>query len=127
MFFSISDGELEISRDGIDHIKYNKYLKLGENVNDVKGYYPYIKELKEKVFMFKHLDINVASDIFERMNPHSHTMVSIHIRMRDYKDHLENLYNISIYTPSIYLTMAMDYFVKKYDVGKKCRVTINVV
>ena len=93
---------------------------LSENINYIKGYYPYVKELKENVFKFKAQDKYAAAKVFEKMHPHNHTMVSIHIRMTDYKEHVEKLYNITSYPVGDYLTRAMDYFATKYNVSRKC-------
>ena len=102
---------MESSLDDLNDLKKHKYLKLSENIDYIKGYYPYVKDLKENVFKFKQQDINAATKIYETMQPQNHTMVSIHIRMTDYKEHVQKLYNINSIPAGDYLTRAMDYFV----------------
>ena len=52
-FSSVSDETLFHSRSELEKLKYNKYLKLNTYVVDVKGFYPYINELRENIFKFK--------------------------------------------------------------------------
>ena len=96
---------------------HGQYVKLHKYVNDIKGYYPYLKILKKEVLRFRKRDMTNALGIFTKLNPHNHTMVSIHIRLTDYIDHLTKLYQIPTYLSDNYLRNAMEYFVNKYSVS----------
>ena len=50
------------------------------------------------------------------MTPENITAISIHIRLTDYKKHLEHYYNMSTASKE-YLSNAIDYMDKKYDVS----------
>ena len=103
-------------RLGLDEISKGKYIKVSKWINDIKGYYPYIKTLKRKVFRFREKDIKNAAKIFSRLNPDNHTMISIHVRLTDYQEHLYKLYHLKKYVPTNYFKTAMDYFAEKYQV-----------
>ena len=51
---------------------------------------------------------NISGDI---------TMVSIHVRLTDFKHHLKILFNME-FTPNSFFTAAMSYYAKKYKVVK---------
>ena len=106
-------------RFGLDKLKNGHYIKAPKYVNDLKGYYPYIQTLKHKVFRFKIKDKNKAIDILSKFNTKNHTMVSIHIRLTDYEDHLIKLFHTTDNIKSGYFERAMTYFVEKYKVSYK--------
>ena len=52
----------------------------------------------------------------ETLNPENVTLISMHIRLTDYKKHLEQYYNMSTASEE-YLNSAIDYMSQKYDVS----------
>ena len=92
---------------------------------DVKGFYPYIRELVNDVFKFKQNHVKTAKEILNKMNPNQHTMVSIHVRLTDMKDHIKYWWNVE-YTPDDYFRQAMDYFHNKYEVIAKTHKIFNL-
>ena len=87
--------------------KFGKRLKLYTYLNDVKGFSPYIDELKKYVFQFKSHHISHAKKRLDKFSPkmlttihnstqnHNKTkMVSIHIRLGDYEAHLKRLFDL---------------------------------
>ena len=103
-------------RLGVDKLNKGEYIKVSKWINDIKGFFPYIKKLKKKIFRFREKDIENAARIISKFNPYNHTMISIHVRLTDYKEHLDKLYHIKNYVPTNYFRKAMDYFAEKYQV-----------
>ena len=104
----------------------DSYVKLGAYVTDVQGFLPYIDELRSSVFRFKNDDMKTANTIFQSVintyrgtkrlsKDDTITMISIHVRLTDFKHHLKVLWNMSFISNS-FLTKAMDYYTKKYQV-----------
>ena len=101
-------------------------MSLDTYTTDVQGFFPYIEELRTSVFRFKEADIRTATKIFQSlMNTYRQnkrlskndniTMISIHVRLRDFGYHLKKLWNMSFISDS-FLTKAMEYYTKKYQV-----------
>ena len=108
------------SSPNFDGLRYNKYLKLGYYVFDVKSFYPHINELKEGIFRIKAKYIEMAKNRFDSLGiKGSHTKVSIHIRLTDYKWQLKVLYNMThqYFFGGGYIEKAIVYFAQKYDVS----------
>ena len=80
-------------RLGLDQMKKGKYVKVSKWINDIKGYFPYTKTLRNKLFRFRKHDVWNAKKIMTKLNPENYTMVSIHVRLTDYKEHLYKLYH----------------------------------
>ena len=111
---SVSERTLLDERARLKHIQNNTYIKLHHYVEDIKGFYPYIDELVSNVFKFKEEDIKEARRRYKALRPESKTMVSVHIRLTDYKE-------LSSYFPSdssqqSYFKRALSYFHNKYTV-----------
>ena len=92
---------------------------------DVQGFYPYINELVNDVFIFKKDIIRKAKDIFSNLDSNLHTMVSIHIRLTDLDAHLKRLWNLPNASDE-YFEKAMDYLHKKYKV-KQLKLQANIL
>ena len=129
ILFRVSKDQLRKSRNQtLEPLKYNKVVKLAAYVNDVQGFYPYVDELKKHIFKFKQEDLRVAKSIFQSIKnkyrgtkhnllPNSNvTMVSIHVRLTDFKRHLHELFNMPFIT-NRFLTKAMEYYHTKYNVS----------
>ena len=127
MFYRISEDQLINDRQLLEPLKYGKYVKLGWYVNDVKGFYPYVEELKKSIFSFKKEDIETANTIFQSFrNTYRNTnklsltanitMVSIHVRLTDFDYHLKVLFNMTVIA-NRFLTKAMEYYKDKYEVS----------
>ena len=97
-------------------MKKGKYVKVSKWINDIKGYFPYIKTLRNKLFRFRKHDVWNAKKIMSKLNPENYTMVSIHVRLTDYKEHLYKLYHFKKYVQTDYFKNAMEYFATKYTV-----------
>ena len=85
-------------------------------MNDVKGFYPHIKKLKKTFFKFKKRDMIPATEIYAKMKPKNHTMVSIHVRLTDFEEHLK-WFGINKPVRKNYIGRAMDYIASKYNVS----------
>ena len=101
-------------RARLKHIQNNTYIKLHHYVEDIKGFYPYIDELVSDVFKFKEDDTKEARRRYKALRPELKTMVSVHIRLTDYK-------KVASYFPSdssqqSYFKSALSYFHNKYKV-----------
>ena len=83
----------------------------------MRGYHSYIPKLKQEYFRFHSRAIQDALDIFSKINPLNHTMVSIHIRLDDYADHRNKVFKIPDYVTKEYLRAAMKYFHEIYKVS----------
>ena len=90
---------------------------------------PYVNELKDSVFKFREEDLKTAKTIvqsvtntFRATKKHKIegdvTMVSIHVRLTDFKHHLKVLFDME-YISNAFLTKAMTYFTSKYKVRNK--------
>ena len=111
---SVSELTLLNERARLRHIQNNTYIKLHHYVEDIKGFYPYIDELVSGVFKFKEDDTKEARRRYKALRPESKTMVSVHIRLTDYKE-------LASYFPSdssqqSYFKRALSYFHNKYTV-----------
>ena len=51
----------------IDHLREHAYIKIPFYANDVKKFYPYLEELKEKIFKFKKDDLLQAKNLVDNM------------------------------------------------------------
>ena len=116
------------TRGKIENHKTDDYVKLGPYTTDVQGFIPYVKELKESVFKFRDEDLKTAKTIVQSVTntykaTKKHklegdgdvTMVSIHVRLTDFKHHLKVLFDME-YISNSFLTKAMTYFTNKYKV-----------
>ena len=106
-------------RLGLDQMKHGKYIKVSKWINDIKGFFPHIKSLRSKIFRFRKWDVWNARKIMSNLNPQNCTMVSIHVRLTDYKEHLHKLYHFKKYIPTDYFKNSMEYFATKYKVCSK--------
>ena len=111
----------------LEPLKYDKYVALGWYAVDVKGFYPYVEELKNSIFKLKNEHIETARAIFRSTKntyratkklslAENITMVSIHVRLTDFAHHLKVLYNMT-FVPNKFLTKAMEYYKDKYEVS----------
>jgi hypothetical protein len=124
--FRISDEQLFKRRHKLHNFALNSYVKLAPYTNDVQGYLQHIEELKTYIFKFKPEDMKKAKTIFQDLkNTYRSakkgkvggdiTMISIHVRLTDYKQHLKNIYGME-YNAKAFLTKAMTYCINKYQV-----------
>ena len=122
----MSDEELRDKRGNLEDYKTDNYVKLGPYTTDVQGFYPYVNELKS-VFKFRDEDLKTAKTIIQSVTntykatkrlkiDDEVTMVSIHVRLTDFKHHLKTLWNME-YISNEFLTKAMKYFSNKYKVS----------
>ena len=122
---SISDHQLRDSRDNLAEYQFNHYIKLESYTNDVQGFFPYIRDIK-RIFKFRKYDLDIANKMVESIkNAYNGlkrnkttddvTVVSIHVRLTDYKRHLKLLFNLEP-IKSTWFTIAMEYFSNKYQV-----------
>ena len=127
MIYRVSEGELINDRQRLQLLKYDKYVGLGPYINDVKGYSPYVEELKDSIFLFKKEDTKTATAIFQSIKntyratkklplTTNITMVSIHVRLTDFAYHLRVLFNMT-FVSNKFLTDAMGYYADKYEVS----------
>ena len=123
---SVGEKQLNDSRNKLIDYQFGSYIKLDPYVNDVQGFFPYIKELKS-IFKFKAKDFEMANkivqtientykDIKRNQSMGNVTVVSIHIRLTDYKRHLKELFDLEP-IPAKWFTTAMNYFNNKYQVN----------
>ena len=121
----MSDEDLRDRREILEQYTTDSYIKLGPYTVDVQGFYPYINELKS-IFKFKEDDLKTAKTIVQSISntykatkrlsmEDEVTMVSIHVRLTDFKDHLKSLWNME-FISNEFLTKAMTYYTNKYKV-----------
>ena len=121
----MSDEDLRDRREILEQYTTDSYVKLGPYTVDVKGFFPYINELKS-IFKFKEDDLKTAKTIMQSIintfkatkslsMEDEVTMVSIHVRLTDFKDHLKSLWNME-FISNEFLTKAMTYYTNKYKV-----------
>ena len=121
----MSDEDLMDRREMLEQYTTDNYIKLGPYTADVKGFFPFIKELKS-IFKFKEDDLKTAKQIIQSvMNTYKATKnlsmddevtrVSIHVRLTDFKHHLKSLWNME-FISNEFLTKAMTYYTNKYKV-----------
>ena len=102
------------------------YVKLAPYTIDFQGFFPYVRDLNKYIFNFKEDDIKTAKTILQSVKNtyratqkiklvENITMISIHIRLTDYENHLKVLYDMELITNE-FLTQAMSYFTNKYQV-----------
>ena len=124
---STTDEQLSKSRDQLKKFTTNSYVKLDQYTDDVQGFFPYVEELRKSIFKFKPEDMKTAKTIFQAMKntyfaTRQHkvvgdiTMVSIHIRLTDYKNHLKVRYGMEYNIKTEFLTQALRYCTNKYQV-----------
>ena len=94
------------------------HLRMKTYINHISSYTPYIPELKEYLFKFKHPIMAAAKEKlsrygYDQMNGSSAVFISIHVRLTDYKTVLKDLQTIS----KNYFSRAMQYFNAKYKVS----------
>ena len=97
---------------------FDHQLRIHHALNDVKGFYPYVNELKNCVFRFKRDHINDArkrlgsslgvDTLSSGHNGTARKIVSIHLRLGDYGNHLERGFNLPL-VPNNYFTRAMQF------------------
>ena len=121
----MSDEDLRDRREILEQYTTDSYIKLGPYTVDVQGFFPYINELKS-IFKFKEDDLKTAKTIMQSIintfkatkslsMEDEVTMVSIHVRLTDFKDHLKSLWNME-FISNEFLTKAMTYYTNKYKV-----------
>ena len=97
--------------------KMSHYIRLEAYVCDIKGFVPYLGELRTKMFRFKQNDMNHAKMILRKIKSMAEpqkksVFVSIHVRLQDMGKHLTN-FNVSL-ASSTYFRNAMKYMTNKY-------------
>ena len=123
----MSDKELHLSRSQLEKLTINSYVKLETYTIDIQGFFPYVEELKNHVFKFKSEEMKTARTILQSVKNAYRatkkpeivgdiTMISMHIRLTDFKHHLKVLFNMT-YISNEFLTQAMTYCSKKYKVS----------
>ena len=124
----------------MNEYRLNKYLRFFEYLNDVKGFYPYVEDLKNDIFRFKNVHIEKAKqglfsvipeyssndtndgiylsteDTLNKMKPRTRSLVSIHIRLTDYGKHLKKMFQLPLVN-STYFTKAMSYLTQRDPVN----------
>ena len=121
----MSDEDLRDRREILEQYTTDSYIKLGPYTVDVQGFFPYINELKS-IFKFKEDDLKTAKTIIQSVTntykatkrlsmEEEVTMVSIHVRLTDFKNHLKSLWNME-FISNEFLTKAMTYYTNKYKV-----------
>ena len=139
---SVSEEQLVHNRSLLKEYRFKKHLKFFGYLNDVKGFYPYVDELKKFVFKFKKNHIESAEnrllnmldsfDINEGNNKgieklrKNRTLVSIHVRLGDYEKHLNKVFGLPIVSDA-YFTRAMTFISEKYPVRRGCFNSISNV
>ena len=119
------------NRSILNDRRFNKHIKFFPYLNDVKGFYPYVDELKKSIFKFKKTHIHSAeSHLWKVFDSHktikanfknlkqlkkNHTLVSIHVRLGDYEEHLKKVFGLPVVSND-YFTKAMTFMYKKYPV-----------
>ena len=123
---SVGEKQLSDSRNRLIDYQFGTYIKLDPYVNDVQGFFPYIKELKS-IFKFKIKEFEIANKIVQTIentyidlkrneSMGDVTIVSIHVRLTDYKRHLKKLFNLEP-IPAKWFSTAMNYFNNRYQVN----------
>ena len=123
------------NRSLISNYKEGKHLKFYLYLNDVKGFYPYIQEIKTHLLRFKSTHTQKAEKILSSL-PHDIIatssmavndsfpeqkklrIVSIHIRLGDYGPHLKGLFDLEL-VDTTYFTRAMSYVVERDPVSRR--------
>jgi hypothetical protein len=132
----VSDKELHNSRSQLENLTTNSYVKLETYTIDIQGFFPYVDELKNDVFKFKPEDMKTARTILQSVKNAYRgtkkpeivgdiTMISMHIRLTDFKHHLAVLFNMT-YISNEFLTQAMTHCTTKYQVRRILRLYKNV-
>ena len=98
------------------YLKFSHYVRLETYVCDIKGFLPYIDQLKTEIFRFKKDTMKAAKIIVRKLRAMASfkkpIFVSIHIRLTDMGQHLVN-FNVSLASIK-YFTSAMEYMKTKY-------------
>ena len=100
-----------------DKLNLSHYIRLEAYVCDMKGFVPYLGELRTNMFRFKQNDMNHAKKILSKIKrmaePQTKSVfVSIHIRLEDMGKHL-TIFNVSL-ASSNYFMNSMRYMTDKY-------------
>ena len=130
MIYRISKDQLIDDRQRLESLKYDKYVKLEPYINDVKGYFPYVEDLRNSIFLLKKEATKTANAIFQSIKntyratkklplTTNITMVLIHVRLTDFPGHLKKKLNMALsdYMANSFLTDAMRYFTNRYEVS----------
>ena len=94
---------------------------------DVQGFVPYVNDLKTNIFVFHKKFRNYSNKQYQKIiqraksditdgKVHNFTMVSIHIRLTDFGNHLKGFWNMTYAQPE-YFSNAMQYFTERYQVN----------
>ena len=113
-------------RQHLNKLKLGHYIKLPTYVADVKGFSPYLNDLKQNVFKFHKKFSTLSTNLYEKMiqrakgnlkdkQVQNFTTVSIHIRLTDFGIHLKRNWNVT-YATTDYFSTAMKYFTDRYQV-----------
>ena len=99
------------------HLKYAHYIRLEAYVCDIKGFLPYLGELRRDIFRFKKYDMDHAKMIIKKIKTTASSykkpvLVSIHLRLTDMGKHLAN-FNVSLASTE-YFTSAMEFMKNKF-------------
>ena len=101
-----------------EQVKLSHYIYVSY-IFDIKGFIPYLKEIRNKFFRFKEDDMKHSKTILRKIKKTNQKttldFVSIHIRLQDMVDHLANA-NSSLPSPT-YFKDAMKYFERTYGIN----------
>ena len=114
----LSQEKLVSNRPLLNKHRFNHYLWFNNSLNDLRGFSPYVNELKNHVFRFKRGYITDAQRRLGNVlsvdtsnsdhNGTARTIVSIHLRLGDYGNHLKRRFGLPV-VPDNYFTRAMQF------------------
>ena len=121
--------DVSAPRQHLDQLKRGHYLKLPTYVADFKGFAPYAHDLRKDIFRFHKKFVSISRKLYQMMiqraksdlknsqivEQQKFTTVSIHIRLTDFENHLNNLFNVT-YATTEYFSRAMQFFTDRYKV-----------
>ena len=99
----------------LNRYKYSWLIKLNPYVCDIKGFFPYLDELRNSYFRFQPKVIKHGKYIMQnlqRQHGKNTKFVSIHARMTDMEYHLKTVFGISMASKE-YFTRAMSQMRRK--------------
>ena len=110
-------GWVHISNDLLMHnrmellnkYKYSWLIKIEPYVCDIKGFFPYLDNLRKTYFRFQPKVLRHAKKLMKKVMrrcDENRIIVSVHVRMTDIEYHLKKLFGLSMSAPE-YFTRAM--------------------